>query len=290
MSTVRAHVIIPAHDEAAVIGETLRRLLDDVPAGTLETIVVANGCHDETAAVARIFPGVRVIEIAEPSKTVALAVGARAVSGLPRVHLDADCPISGRDVLRLVAALDEPGVLASGPSRELEAGAASSWVREFYRVWERLPGVRDGLYGRGVIALSEQAQRRIAQLPDVMSDDLAISEAFAAHERRIVTEARVAIRVPRTVHDLVRRRARVATGTHQVEELGLRRSGSGTSMRTLAGLVREEPGLLTRMPAFVLTAVLARTLARRAVRRGDYTTWLRDDSSRTMHPVLGGRR
>ena len=56
-----ASVVIPAHDEAQVIGRTLRGVLDRTAAGRLEVVVVCNGCTDDTAEVARRFAGVRVI-------------------------------------------------------------------------------------------------------------------------------------------------------------------------------------------------------------------------------------
>jgi glycosyltransferase involved in cell wall biosynthesis len=276
----RAVVIIPAHDEVALIGGTLRALLADLPAGRRDVVVVANGCADDTAAVARTFEGVRVIELPEASKALALTVGSRVLDGLPRVQLDADCAIAGRDVLLLVEALAEPGVLAAGPARRLDTAGASWWVRGYYRVWERLPGVREGLYGRGVIALSAEGQERVDALPRVQSDDLAISEVFGPGERRVVPQAVVTIRVPRNARDLVRRRVRVATGNHQADRLGIRRPTSRTSVPTLAALARSDPRLLPALGVFLTTTVLSRLLSRGAVRRGDYTTWLRDESSR----------
>lgn len=280
MSTTLASVVIPAHDEAALLGATLHALLADVEPGVLEVVVVANGCGDETASVARAVPGVRVVETPEASKAAALALGNRAATGFPRVYLDADCAISGGDVLRLVRALEEPGVLAASPARSLLTASASWWVRGYYRVWERLPGVRHGLYGRGVIALSRAGHERVDRLPRALSDDLAVSDAFETAERRIVAQASIAIRVPRTARDLVRRRVRVATGNHQADQLGLRRPGSATSVRTVARIVLREPRVLPCVPIFLATGLLARWHSRRAIRRGDYTTWLRDESSR----------
>jgi hypothetical protein len=285
MASPMASVVIPAHDEAALLGGTLRTLLDELVPGTLEVVVVANGCSDDTVAVARAVPGVRVVEIPEPSKSAAVALGNRVAATFPRVHLDADCAISGVDVLRLVWTLDEPGVLAAGPARVLDTASASWWVRGYYRVWEQLPGVREGLYGRGVIALTRAGQERVDALPPSLSDDLAVSDAFDPRERRIVPAASVAIRVPRTARDLLRRRVRVVTGNHQADLLGLRRPGSATSVRTLLGLAVHDPWLLPRIPIFVATGLLARARSRRAVRRGDYTTWLRDDSSRISGSV-----
>lgn len=275
-----ASVVIPAHDEAALLGGTLSTLLSDVEAGMLEVIVVANGCSDETASVALAVPGVQVVETPEASKAAAVALGNRVAGCFPRVHLDADCAISGTDVLRLVEALEQPGVLAAAPGRALDTTTASWWVRGYYRVWERLPGVRRGLYGRGVIALSQAGQERVDRLPCVLSDDLAISESFDDTERRIVLRASVAIRVPRTARDLIRRRTRVVTGNHQADVLALRRPGSATSGRTLLVLAAHDPRLVPWLPVFVATGLVARWRARAAVHRGDYLTWLRDDSSR----------
>lgn len=70
-------IIIPAHNEAAVIGQTLKGLLRQVGEGD-EVIVVCNGCSDDTAGVARRFePRVTVLETDVPSKTNALNLGDR---------------------------------------------------------------------------------------------------------------------------------------------------------------------------------------------------------------------
>src|SRR6476659_6853296 len=83
-------VVIPAHDEAAVIGRCLRSIEAAVRERDLEVVVVCNGCADATADVAASFPWARVVEIDEASKPAALRAGDRAVSAFPRVYLDAD--------------------------------------------------------------------------------------------------------------------------------------------------------------------------------------------------------
>ena len=58
--TAIASVILPAHDEAGCIGGCLAALLESgpLPAGWRgEVIVVANGCRDDTAAIAGGFAG-----------------------------------------------------------------------------------------------------------------------------------------------------------------------------------------------------------------------------------------
>lgn len=278
--TLVAGVVIPAHNEAAVIGRNLRLLVGGLEPGGLEILVVCNGCTDDTAAVARGVPGVRVLEIADASKALALAAGDQVCTTLPRVRLDADCVMSGPDVIRLVEALRDPAVLAVAPERILDLTGSSWLVRQYYRVWEQLPQVRNGLFGRGVIALSAEGQARVDALPHVMGDDLAVSEAFAPSERRIVTSASVVVRAPGTVRDLLRRRTRVATGNSQIDSLGLRRPDSATGPRTLVAMCGRSPSVALRLPVFIAVGLVGRALSRASVRRGDYTTWLRDESSR----------
>ncbi|GGU07134.1 hypothetical protein GCM10007979_00900 [Nocardioides albus] len=276
-----AGVVIPAHDEAAVIERNLRLLLSGVEPGVLEVVVVANGCSDDTAEVARSVGGVRVVEIEEPSKARALMVGNAALNLFPRVQVDADCAIAGPDVLRIVESLARPGIQAAGPARRVELSRSSRLVRAYYRVWERLPHVRQGLFGRGVIALSEEGQARVDGLPPMMSDDLGVSEAFSPEERVVVDSAVVVVRAPRTFGDLIRRRIRVATGNTQADREGVRPPGAGTSIMMLVRLGLADPKLAPDLLVFLGTTVVARSMSRRRVRAGDYSTWLRDESSRT---------
>ncbi|MCW2759329.1 MAG: glycosyl transferase [Nocardioidaceae bacterium] len=273
-------MVIPAHDEARTIARTLAALRDGAP-DDLEVVVVCNGCTDDTATVARsVVPPVQVLEIVEASKAAAVIAGNAAASGFPRVHLDADVELRGSSVQLLAASLGD-GVLATAPRREVPRTGCSIWVRAYYDVWEALPQVRAGLFGRGVLVLSEEGQRRVSALPTLMSDDLAVSEVFEAHERRVVDQASVVVHPPRTLGDLLRRRVRVSTGNAQADDAGIRRSESVTSPEVLVRMVVREPRLLVRMPVFLAVAVVARLRSRRAVRAGDFSTWQRDESSRS---------
>jgi glycosyltransferase involved in cell wall biosynthesis len=274
-----AGVIVPAHNEQRVIARTLDALLSGGPA--LDVVVVCNGCTDDTAGAARaVSSRVRVLEIPEASKVAAMRAGNLASTAFPRIHMDADVELSGDDARALVAALERSGALAAAPERELQMRGASAVVRWYYDVWKELPQVRTGLFGRGVVAVTEAGQARLDSQPALMSDDLVASEAFAPHERLIARDARVVIRPPRRVADLVRRRVRVATGNAQADQHGVRRAESRTSLRSLLRLAARQPRLIPRLPAFVGVTVVARRRAARAVARGDFTTWQRDDSSR----------
>lgn len=277
-----ASVIIPAHNEAVTIGRNLRALRTGTREEDLDVVVVCNGCTDRTADVARAAdPRARVIEIEQPSKVEAVRVGNAASDVFPRIHLDADIELSGAHALQLLEPITRDRVLATAPRRDVPREGCSRWVRWYYDVWESLPQVEAGLFGRGVVVLSEEAQSRVSALPRLMSDDLGMSDSFSGDERRVVPGAVAVVHPPRTVRDLLRRRIRIATGNAQASRLGVRRAASRTSPRILLGLAVSRPGVALRLPVFVAIHVAARLGARRALRSGDFTTWQRDESSRS---------
>jgi hypothetical protein len=281
-------VVVPAHNEARVIGRLLGQLVPDRAADELNVIVVANGCTDDTAEVAGSFgPSVRVLSIPVASKYEALVAADQASIDFPRVYVDADVELRAEDIRVLVTALRQPGVLAAAPERVL-ALAGRPWpVRWFYDVWTRRPEVRHGLWGRGVIAVDEPGQQRISGLPPLQGDDLAAGLLFAPHERSIAAGARVVVHTPRTFADLLRRRIRAVTGTAQIERVPeAPPSTARTRVRDLTAIIRGEPRMAPQVAFFLSVALLARLRARRAVASGDYTTWLRDESSR-RDPAAG---
>lgn len=315
-------IVIPAHNEGRVIGRLLDALLADAPTdpstrgpGSEETdiVVVCNGCTDDTAQVAGARgPRVRVVEIPTPSKHTALRVGDEHARGFPRLYVDADVVVGAADVRELTAALaGSPGLLAAAPAREVPLTGCAWPVRAYYGVWQRLPAVREGLFGRGVIAVSEPGHARIAALPPLMADDLAASLAFGPGERRVVESARVVVHPPRTWSDLVKRRIRAATSSAEVEHFQASRPAGGppgrgapagtstparpeplpgaaapsapsarTSTADLRALLRAQPRLLPGVVVFLVAALAARRGSRKAIRNRDFSTWLRDESSR----------
>jgi hypothetical protein len=275
-------VVIPANNEGQVIGRLLRQLMPVTSPDELNVLIVANGCSDDTAAVATSFgPGVQIITIPVASKNAALAAAYRTVRDFPVVYVDADVELTGNDVRALAAALRQPGILAAAPERVLDLAGRPWPVRWYYDIWSRLPGADCGLWGRGVIAVTAAGQRRLASLPPLIGDDLAASLLFEPHERSIVAAAQVLIHTPRTFADLLRRRVRAVTGLAQMERTdGAPESTARTRMSDLTAIIRREPRMAPRVAFFLSVAIVARLKARRAVARGDYSTWLRDESSR----------
>ncbi|HET6212910.1 MAG TPA: glycosyltransferase, partial [Micromonosporaceae bacterium] len=174
-------VVIAAHNEAAVIGRCLDALLAGAVSGEFDITVVANGCTDDTATVAAARPGVRVIEIAVANKAAALNAGDDAAAGFPRVYVDADIVLTADGLRTIAAALDGAGPdgagavaspMAAMPRRQLDLAGRPLLVRAFFAINSRLPAYRDGLFGRGVIALSAPARARFTRFPDLAADDL----------------------------------------------------------------------------------------------------------------------
>jgi cellulose synthase/poly-beta-1,6-N-acetylglucosamine synthase-like glycosyltransferase len=106
-------VVVPAHDEAAIIGEAMRKLR--AAAGdTMRILVIADNCSDSTAARARA-EGVAVIErtdVSRRGKGYALAFAVEQLESAPPdvlVVLDADCSVDGPSLRRIAASAAERG-------------------------------------------------------------------------------------------------------------------------------------------------------------------------------------
>lgn len=281
MLTTMASVVIPAHDEGRTIARSLDNLYQGLFDEELEVVVVCNGCTDDTAERAReVAPGATVIELERPGKAEAMRVGNAAATAYPRVHLDADVVLRGSDLRRLLEPLRNGTALAAAPQRLLVTRGSSAPVRWYYDVWQRLPQVGRGLFGRGVVALTAEGQARVDALPPMMGDDLVASEAFTDAERVVVEDAVVHVHAPARLADLVARRERVVTGNSQADAEGARHAGSRTSPGTLLRVVTRHPSLLPKLPVFLAVTYVARRRARRRIESGDFTTWQRDESSR----------
>lgn len=276
-SDAQGAIIIPAHDEAAVIGRTLRSLAPLTQLPGIEVIVACNGCHDDTAAIARGFAGVRVVETEHGSKPVGLNLGDSAATAWPRLYLDADIEIHPRTVLDVFETLQQPGVLAARARFVYDTTGATAPVRAYYRARSRIPGPPLRLWGAGGYAANEAGHGRFAAFPQVTADDSWFDEQFAAAEKRIVAASPMRVRTPRDTSGLLAVLTRQRRG-HR--EIGTESQGASRA-RALAGSIH---GPRSALDAgwYVLLTLIARVRAARAVRRKE-RTWERDASSRSPH-------
>jgi hypothetical protein len=280
-------VVIPAHNEARVVGRLLSGLLAGATPNEFEIWVVANGCTDDTAEIASRFADVKVLITPHAGKHAAMRLADEHAEGFPRLYVDADVELGSGDVRALAAALDDPdhqGVLAVGPSRAMPPERLPWTVRWFYDVWDELPVVRAGLFGRGVVGLSREGCERLRALPPLLGDDLAASLLFEPNQRRVVPEASVVVHPPRTLGALLRIRSRALVSTLQAAGNPRLAPASGSARTSLADLwaiavkapVRNGP----KVAWFFAVTVATKLRARRALRAGDFRTWQRDDTSR----------
>lgn len=279
-------VVVPAHDEAAVIERCLAVLdREELPAGTrLAVAVVVNGSTDRTAALARAWTprraAVQVIEVAEASKVAAVRRGLAVLPAGPVVILDADVVTSPGTLAAVFAAVAaEPETVAS-PRMLLDAHRSRWPVRFYYRVWEQLPYARTGLIGAGVMGIGATARAVVAAMPDVTNDDGWIRRSFAPALRRSTSGCSM-VTAAVTTRALLSRRARVSAGNDQLSTAFGGADHGGTSPRALlAGLVQRAYGPV-ELGTFVVLTAAARLLARHRRRRG-HEVWGSDPTSREV--------
>src|SRR5215475_7373570 len=232
-------IVVPAHNEEAVLAANLRHLLASTSAGEFDVVVVPNACTDRTADIARTFD-VRVVDTPVPGKAHALALGDAICQTFPRIYLDADVQLSAESVRALVATCSRAGVLACAPVPQLDLTGVGAVMKRVHRVHDRLIAPSRALSGVGVYALTAEGHARAFPLPvDVISDDGWVHASFAAHERVVVAEARSLVRPARSIRAHLGRRVRVRRGNRQLAGLGRVVPEGRIGLRDLGRLVSQ---------------------------------------------------
>jgi glycosyltransferase involved in cell wall biosynthesis len=271
-------IVIAAYNEESVIGRCLEALEPVLAAGTLQVIVVCNGCTDGTAPIARTHRGVTVLDLPVASKTGALRSGdAIAVSG-PRIYLDADVVMSAPTALAVVDALGPGGAPAGRPPLEFDSSGSGRIVRSWYRVRAQLPSLSRVLWGAGTYAVSAEGRARFDEFPDIVSDDLFVDSLFGPTERIIVPTDPVIVRAPRRTGDLLRILRRTYRSQDDVARDPGISTGQRAQIRDLAALLRRRPSSAGDVVVYAFVILLARMQVRFA--RAPGPAWERDSSSR----------
>ncbi len=186
-------IILPAHNEAALIGPCLEALFasDPLPEGwRVEALVIANGCSDSTATRALTHDpqatkkgwALQVIDVPEPGKLNALNVGDEAATGDIRIYLDADVIVSPSLIRQLGQALETAAPrYASG--RPCIAPPLSRFTKYYGRFWTKLPFVQTGVPGFGVFAVNAAGRAQWGHWPDIISDDTFARLNFTPSQR-----------------------------------------------------------------------------------------------------------
>lgn len=283
-----ASVVIPAHNEAEVIGRLLDALLGNARPGEFDVYVVCNGCSDGTAGIAASYPGVTVLHLDAASKSRALQAGDSAAGDVfPRVYLDADITVETDAVRRVVRALSVSAPRAGAPRLAVAMAGRPFVVRGFYRVLLQLPWVTDNLVGSGFYAVSRAGRRRFGAFPEIINDDQFIRHLFARDERVSIAEAQFTIQAPYTALALIRAKARVSKGMAEFSARYPARTVGGRPAKTPRGgsliflplIVR--PANWPALLAYALVRAAARLLAILDARGGRELAWGQDRTTRT---------
>jgi hypothetical protein len=270
-------VIIPAHNEAAVIERTLRALYADGLAHSFETVLVCNNCSDGTARLARdLGLPIQVIETATPGKVNAIRLGESTLPRLPRIYLDADVTTSGRAIYATLEHLRTGGI-AGRPPHRYETSSCSLLAAAYFRAKGRLPGVQSDLCGGGIYGLSDTARSRFGAFPDVTADDLFAARITKPHEIRIIDTDATIVYPPQTLRAIFKVNQRVLSGNRELKQdqsLGVDSTARDTAKSLLAQF---------RKPAWAFDALiyaLVVVAGRLTLKLNKTTRWERDETSR----------
>ena len=189
-----------------------------------------------------------------------------------------------------MAAFDS-GVLAAVPRRRLDVAGRPWPVRAYFAINDRLPVFRDGLFGRGMIALSAEGRSRFTAFPELVADDLFLDSQFSSAEKREVDGAVVVVATPFTTRDLVRRLVRVRRGNGQLRSVaadgGVDATVRPSDRWAWLRVVAPHPALWLAGVPYVAITVFAALAARRAP---GADAWGRDETTRTLGRPSGEGR
>ena len=281
----RFTVIVPAHNEEAVIPRLLRAVAP-LPArsGEMDVIVICNACSDNSAAAAReAMPEARIVDIPQGGKANAINLGLSMCSAYPVFIVDADIVVSFDSLSAAATELADGTAMIAAPALEIECEHSSYLVRAYYRVWQELPYVKEDMVGSGVYGLSEAAARRLGSLPDIIADDSFVRAKFARNERKSVSVSPVGgkavfvVTAPHDLRSLLRIEARRRAGDAQLRTLSIPQAAQS---RTVLG------GLFSQLhrPVDLAIYLSIKALGRAGYwinrMRGRHEIWQRDESTR----------
>lgn len=245
------NIIIPANNEAAHIGTCLTALFASQTTCDVRVIVVANGCTDDTVAIAHSFRDTAekrgwilvILDIERGHKPSALNAGdAKATPG-HHAYLDADVVVSPDLIQQISNILDQKMPIYS--SGVVQIPQPTSFIsRAYARIYAQIPFMNTGVPGCGLFAVNQAGRARWGAFPDIISDDTFVRLSFAPTERigatasylwPVIEGARALLRVRR------RQDAGVAELLRLYPEMARNDDARPSRLKTLLNLGMRDP-------------------------------------------------
>lgn len=275
-------VIIPAHNEEAVIAKSLKALTWSMQPNEMQIIVACNACKDRTAEIARQFPSVTVLETETPGKPNALNMADKEARYFPRIYLDADILMSTATARELSRVLSRGDIHAAAPSLKVDVEGRSWLLKAYYMIWTRLPYCTQGMVGSGVYALSEEGRSRFDDFPELLAEDDFIRLLFAPSERMTLPNHDFVISAPTSFSALLKLRRRWERSNRQIDinYVGMRENDKRDYFPFVIELLCN-PILWPALMVYVYAIVSCRLAAAIQLRYAKNPwEWSRDDTAR----------
>lgn len=258
-------VVVPAYDEAATVQRCLRSLLRQDVVDRVHVVVVANGCRDGTAEVARSLTETAaraghhldVLELERADKAAALDAGDRHLPHGPRVYLDADVILGPGALSALQQALADDRALLVAPEQRF-IWPRSRLIRDYLVARSHLVGMTRGVTGGGCYAVTAAARQRWGAFAGIHGDDAFVRAHFSLHEQHVLTGTCFLVMPPARVLVMARVARRWRQGNVEVRRisrphanerhtrLSTRLCSTAPAWRHLVGFLLVE--LLSRLP------------------------------------------
>jgi poly-beta-1,6-N-acetyl-D-glucosamine synthase len=275
-------ILVPAHDEADVIGRKLDTLLAlDHPSDRIEILVVDDGSTDGTGRIVEHYlgPTVRCLtRRPRGGKMAALNAGIEAARGELIVLTDASATFDTDALTAALAPFADPttGVVSGqnlirGGGGAVEQPAGLYWrYQERLRAWESATGSTVGVTGNLFVFRRDDYR----PLPDdTINDEFAIAMDIAGRGGRVLYEPRAVAydEASASMSEEMSRRTRINAGRYQ-------------SLGRYCGAVSRRPSMLFRLVSHKVLRVLTPLLMLLLVTSSRY----RRGGATTRHPRLVG--
>jgi glycosyltransferase involved in cell wall biosynthesis len=277
-----ATIIVPAHNEASVIEDCLNSIVNQT--GIDHVIVACNGCSDDTVEIVKSkYPNTICLDIEKPSKTNALNVAEAKAKELgisyPIFYIDADTQISPNAIKHISDSMHNSNILLSAPTPKIDTSQSSWLVKTYYKVWLKLPYIKEGVIATCSFIVSEEGRKRFDVFADVIGDDGFIRCHFKNKEIANIKGAEIYIRAPKNIYSLIKIKTRARLGNMELIE---RNKCPIQEAKSYGNVMRSK--LLSKdffaTSIYIAIALVIRVRASAQFKKISTYQWETDDSSR----------